>query len=154
MNAYLTEDDVNDAVVEWLVTKEGCKKSKIKTKKGKERGVDIRARLGTGYFLIECKCDISPKRYEKPPSGIESNFNYVLGQIITRMNVETNLYKYGIGVPSCYKNKFLTRLPWQVCKKLKIHLLFVDNKKRVECFTWKQIKEKQQNSKNAITHAF
>lgn len=153
----LTEDFVQDKIIEYLNQK-GWSKS-LKSKTLKEHGVDIKVRNDkfARYWLIEVKGDASPTA-KYPRSHREVNFNLALGQIITRMGTGRKRgykygYKYGVGYPASFKDIVLRRLPFDVCDKLNLYVFFVDENGEVEMFDWKKIKNFQNSSKilNGIT---
>ncbi len=52
-------------------------------------------------------------------------------------------YKYGVGYPASFKDIVLRRLPFDVCDKLNLYVFFVDENKKVELYSWKEIKNYQ-----------
>ncbi|HZE87227.1 MAG TPA: hypothetical protein VE090_03390 [Methylomirabilota bacterium] len=147
MNKLLTEDFVQEKIIDNL-TNNGWSKS-LKSKTLKEHGVDIKVRNDkfSRYFLIECKGDASPTA-KYPRSHREVNFNLALGQIITRMQTTGTRaykyrYKYGVGYPASFKDLVVRRLPYDVCDKLNLYVFFVDEYGAVEMLGWKDLKKVQ-----------
>jgi hypothetical protein len=147
MSRLLTEDFVQDRIIEYL-SANGWSKS-LKSKTLKEHGVDIKVRNDkvSRYWLIECKGDASPNA-KYPRSHREVNFNLALGQIITRMQTGgarayKYRYKYGVGYPASFKDLILRRLPYDVCDKLNLYVFFVDEEGGVEVIGWKDLKKIQ-----------
>jgi len=147
----LSEDFVQDKIIEYL-NQNGWSKN-LKSKTLKEHGVDIKVRNNkfSRYFLIEVKGDASPTA-KFPKSHREVNFNLGLGQIITRMGTDRKRgykygYKYGVGYPSSFKDIVLRRLPFDVCDKLNLYVFFADENGEVEMFDWKKIKNLQNSHK-------
>lgn len=147
----LTEDFVQNSIIEYLNQK-GWSKS-LKSKTLKEHGVDIKVRNNkfSRYWLIEVKGDASPNA-KYPRSHREVNFNLAIGQIITRMGTDRKRgykygYKYGVGYPSSFKDIVLRRLPFDVCDKLNLYVFFANEDGEVEVFDWKQIKAFQNSHK-------
>lgn len=150
MSVLLTEDFVQEKIIEYL-TNNGWSTS-LKSKTLKEHGVDIKVRNDkvSRYWLIECKGDASPTA-KFPKSHREVNFNLALGQIITRMRSDgargyKYRYKYGVGYPASFREIVLRRLPYDVCDKLNLYVFFVSEDGVVELFDWKKIKVLQSNN--------
>jgi len=136
----ISEDAVKNAVLVFL-GKHGWRPTDIKTIH--EHGVDIMVRKQNygRYFCIEVKGDPSPKVVSQR-SGREVRFVESLGQLLTRINPD-NGYYYGLAYPTSYRKLVLGRLRFpSMLKKLKIHLFFVDEKRRVEDLTWKDLNSK------------
>lgn len=113
--------------------------------KGKgEHGIDIKVRHNQypRYFIVEVKGDPDPKKVKHPASRREVTFNYVIGQIISRMRYKAK-YNYGIGLPISHSDKIFRRLPWQVCKKLGLYTFLVSENGKVDFVTWKDLKKYQ-----------
>lgn len=149
MSKLLTEDFVQEKIVEYLHAS-GWSKS-LKAKGLREHGVDIKVRNDkfSRYWLIEVKGDASPNA-KYPRSHREVNFNLALGQIITRMKSNgargyKYRYKYGVGYPASFKSIAVRRLPYDVCDKLNLYLFFVDEDGVVEMFDWKMLKKSQES---------
>jgi hypothetical protein len=147
MTPLLTEDFVQDRIIEFL-TANGWSKS-LKSKTLKEHGVDIKVRNDkvSRYWLIEYKGDASPTA-KYPRSHREVNFNLALGQIITRMQTTgarayKYRYKYGVGYPVSFKGLIVRRLPFDVCDKLNLYIFFVDGEGAVEVLGWRDLKKIQ-----------
>lgn len=143
----MTEDFVQEAIIKYL-TKNGWN-TNLKSKTLKEHGVDIKVRNNkfARYFLIEVKGDAGPNA-KYPRSHREVHFNLALGQIITRMKTDGRRaykyrYKYGVGYPVSFKDLVVRRLPYDVCDKLNLYVFFVDDNKRVEVLSWKDLKKLQ-----------
>ncbi len=110
----------------------------------RERGVDIKVRHNrySRYFLIECKGQ------GKGKSSSEVSFIYSLGQIISRMKSGgTTRYYYGIGLPEKSAKIALRRLPWQVSKKLLMHVFSVNATGNVVRYSWQDLKKMQEKAK-------
>ena len=133
------EDFVQNRVVEWLSQQNW---RIIKSATLREKGVDIKARHTrySRYYLIECKGS-------KDSSSEEVAFMYSLGQIIIRMNTsKSTRYYYGIALPENAAKKALKRIPFQICKKLLLHIFSIDKKGKVTRYMPKDI-EKHQTAK-------
>ena len=139
---FLREKDVKSATVRYL-SRIGYNKY-LKVKELREHGVDIKVRhyQYPVYFLVEVKGDPNPDRYKSPSSGKEEHFNYILGQIISRMKYKAH-YKYGVGLPESYSDKVFRRLPWLACQKLNLSVFLVDNTLKAKRYTWKELKKIQ-----------
>lgn len=137
-----SERKVKQAIIKWL-SRIGYNRY-LKAKEVGEHGVDIKVRhyRYPRYFLVELKGEPDPRTHKSPASAREVNFNYVLGQIVTRMRYKAK-YKYGIGLPVSYEKKVMKRLPWQVCKKLNLSVLLVKEDEKVKQITWKELKKSQ-----------
>lgn len=147
MTQLLTEDFVQEKIIDYLQS-QGWSKS-LKAKGLKEHGVDIKVRNDkfSRYWLIEVKGDASPKA-KYPRSHREVNFNLALGQIITRMKSGgargyKYRYKYGVGYPQSFRSIAVRRLPYDVCDKLNLYLFFVDEEGNVEVLDWKELRKLQ-----------
>ena len=147
MNTLLTEDFVQAQIIKHLASN-GWSTS-LKSKTLKEHGVDIKVRNDKfgRYFLIEVKGDASPTA-KNPKSQREVNFNYAVGQIVTRMQTTgarayKYRYKYGIGYPASFKDLVVRRLPYDVCDKLNLHVFLVDENGAVEMLGWRDLKKVQ-----------
>lgn len=134
----LSEDAVKNAVLAYLGE---IKYRAIAIKTITECGVDIVAKhIKYGrYFHIEVKGD-PPKNVVSVNSGREVRFVLSLGQLLTRINPDRD-YRYGLAYPTSYRKLVLRRLKYpSLLKELKIHLFFVNEKRRVEHLTWKDLK--------------
>lgn len=142
MAKVLTEKIVKKAVIKCL-SRLGYNRY-LKAKESGEHGIDIKVRhyKYARYFLVEVKGDPNPKTYKSPAAGREVSFNYVLGQILSRMKYKA-LYKYGIGLPESYSDKIFRRLPWVVCKKLRLYIFLVNKDEKVKYYSWKDLKKAQ-----------
>lgn len=132
----IKEDFVQNAVVIWLA-KNNWKVIQLATLRG--RGVDIKAKHNNygRYYLIEAKGS-------KDNSSAEVAFVYSLGQIITRMNTTGRTrYYYGLALPKVAANKAVKRIPYQIAKKLLIHVFSVDEKGSVIRFMPKDLEKIQ-----------
>lgn len=135
---YLNEKFVKNAIIKWL----SRKGYNLRLSSGEvgDHGVDIKVRHNRygRYFLVEVKGDPDPKTYKSVSSGREVSFNYVLGQILSRMKYKAK-YWYAIGLPYTYREKIIRRLPREVCKKLRLKVLLVDKEGKVEELNWKHL---------------
>lgn len=103
-----------------------------------DRGVDIKAKNQgyNRYFLIEAKGEGSRKEMN------ENYFVYSLEQIITRMTSGgTTRNYYGLALPESIAKIALRRIPWQVSKKLLLHIFSVNNNGKVRLYSWQEIKK-------------
>ncbi len=111
-----------------------------------DKGVDIKVRHNkySRYFLIETKGEGSATSKSRN-SQKETHFVFGLGQIVTRMNCggSTRNY-YGLGLPESSAKIALRRLPWQVAKKLLLHIFSVNGNGEVVQFSWKELKKIQE----------
>lgn len=146
-DVLLTEDFVQEKIIDYL-TNNGWSKS-LKSKTLKEHGVDIKVRNDkvSRYWLIECKGDASPKA-KFPRSHREVHFNLALGQIITRMKTGGSRgykyrYKYGVGYPASFREMAMRRVPYDVCDKLNLFIFFVSEDGVVEVVDWKDLQKAQ-----------
>lgn len=137
----LDEDFVKNKVINWLSDRGYNRGFQIKTKG--EHGIDIkvRHRRYARYYIVEAKGEPS-KKVKYPASIRENSFLIALGQIITRMRPKAK-YWYALAFPESFSNKVLKRLPWGICKKLRLKILFINKKGKVRCVTWKEIKKAQ-----------
>jgi len=87
---------------------------------------------------------IEAKGEGKNRSGSEVAFVYSLGQIITRMKDggSTRNY-YGLALPARSAQIALRRIPWQVARKLLLHIFSVTADGMVTHYTWQDVREKQ-----------
>jgi len=140
----LSEKHVRRAIIKYLQRKGWARN--LREKETAEHGVDIQVRHNDypRYFLIETKGESTAK---SKASGYETAFVYSLGQIITRMSTGASRYYYGIGLPESSAKIALRRLPWQVAKKLLLHIFSVDKQNKVKLYSPIMIK-KLQNSFN------
>ena len=132
----MSEDFVQNRVLEWLSQKNW---KIIKSATLREKGVDIKARHArySRYYLIESKGS-------KDASTEEVAFVYSLGQIITRMNTsKSTRYYYGIALPENAAKKALKKIPFQICKKLLLHIFSVDKTGKVNRYMPKDIEKYQ-----------
>ena len=110
----------------------------------REHGVDIKVKNNKvgRFFLIETKGEAKAKTTN------ENSFVVSLGQIITRMKGIEAGYYYGLGLPeSIAKIAIGGRVPWQVAKKLQLHILSVDRTGKVRDFKPKDLKKIQSQKK-------
>lgn len=132
----IKEDFVQNALVVWLA-KNNWKVIQLATLDG--RGVDIRAKHNDygRYYLIEAKG-------AKDSSSAEVAFVYSLGQIITRMNTTGRTrYYYGLALPKSSAEKAIRRIPYQIAKKLLLHVFSVDEKGTVIRYMPKDLEKLQ-----------
>lgn len=131
----MREEFVQKSIVEWL-SKTGWGSFRIATTK--EKGVDIKAKHNKygRYYSIEVKGS----------SSSEVDFVYSLGQIITRMkdSGSTRNY-YALGLPNKSAAIALRRLPYQVAKKLLLHIFSVDERGKVIRYLPADIKKCQKD---------
>ena len=149
MTKLLSEDYVQERIIDYLARNGWSKR--LKAKGLKEHGVDIKVKNDkvARYFLVECKGDASPKA-KYPRSHREVHFNLALGQIITRMKTGGTRgykyrYKYGVGYPAAFKDLIARRLPYDVCDKLNLYIFLVDESGEVEMLGWRDLKKIQTN---------
>jgi hypothetical protein len=118
-----------------------------------EHGVDIKVKHNDygRYYLVEAKGDPSPT--VKSPEGWRSSaMNSALGQIITRMHTNRKKglykygYKYGIAFPYSFKNRVLSKIPYDTCNKLNLNIFLVNPKGQVEEYNHKQLKTIQSHA--------
>ncbi len=145
MTRVLSERIVRQAIIKWLSRQ--VYNRYLKAKETTEHGVGIKVRhyRYARYYILEVKGDPDPKTHKSPAAAREVNFNYVLGQIVSRMKYKAR-YKYGIGLPESYADKIYRRLPWLVCKNLNLNVLLVDSNERVKNVTWQELKKRQKGS--------
>lgn len=141
----LSEEFVKRSVIQWLSADDWGKNLTFGGLR--DKGVDIKVRHNKypRYFLVEVKGEGNAK---VPSAQREVNFNYALGQIVTRMKTEGKRgykyrYKYGLGFPTSFKKLVLRRLPYDICDKLNLHLFFVDAKGQLDFYDWKRLKDEQ-----------
>lgn len=140
----MSEKFVRRAIKDWLF-KNGWNWNYTE-KETREKGVDIRVQDGRNkkharYFFIETKGESSAKSAK---SMNETSFVYVLGQIITRMNViAKHAYLYGIGLPELSAKIAIRRIPWKVAKHLTLYVFSVSSDGRVKRYSWNELKEIQ-----------
>ncbi len=136
-NEDIKEDFVQNSVIKWL-SKNNWRIMSLATLGGK--GVDIKARHNKygRYYLIEAKG-------AKDKSSEEVAFVYSLGQIITRMNTSGKTrYYYGLALPKGSADKAIRRVPYQIAKKLLLHIFSVDKKGNVVRYMPKDLEKLQQ----------
>lgn len=143
----ISEEFVQKSVLEYL-RDEGFGSENVKITDLREKGVDIkvkklRPKPCGWYYLIECKGD--PKEGVKSPSGsISSSLNSALGQIVSRMHTarKSNYggYDYGVAFPSSFQKIALRKIPYYVCKRLRMSIFIVGSKGHVEKYDYKKIK--------------
>jgi hypothetical protein len=129
----MKEEFIQNAIVKWL-NKNGWLVTTLATTS--QRGVDIKAKHSKygRYYLIETKCSSIP----------EVDFVYSLGQIITRMNSSGKTrYYYALGLPEKAASIALRRIPYQIAKKLLLHIFSVDDKGNVKRYMPKDIERSQ-----------
>lgn len=150
MEKKIDEEFVKRSVIHWLSDNDWGKN--LRYGGLSDHGVDIRVRHNkyARYFLIEVKGDGNAKNLS---SQREVNFNYAIGQIITRMHTKKTKiykygYKYGIAFPESFRSVVLRRLPYDVCNKLNLYLFFVNNGGSIDFYDWKRLRELQNLSKD------
>ncbi|MDO8734828.1 MAG: hypothetical protein Q7K21_06685, partial [Elusimicrobiota bacterium] len=98
------------------------------------------------YYLVECKGDPS-KKVKSPTGSRNSIMNSAIGQIISRMHTDRKSqyggYNYGIAFPYSFKELVLKKIPYYVCKSLKLFIFFVSYKGEVEECDHKKLKDIQ-----------
>jgi hypothetical protein len=144
MTKLLEEPFIQKKVINYLSENKGFNKP-VKPTGLREKGVDIKMKHKNygSYYLVECKGD--PKEKVKNPNGWRSSaMNSAMGQIITRMHTERKApyggYSYGIAFPCSFKNKVLKKIPYYVCKKLKLTIFLVNQKGVVEEYNYTKLK--------------
>ena len=143
----LTEPFVQKKVIDYLALNGWS--SNLRKAELTQQGVDIKVKNDKfgRYWLIEVKGD--PTEKVKSPSGSRSSvFNSALGQILSRMHTDRKGgykygYKYGIAFPVSYKELAFKKLPYYVCDKLNLYLLFVNSKGNVEEYNHRKLKTLQ-----------
>lgn len=129
----MKEEFVQNSIVKWL-NKNGWLIVKLATTS--QRGVDIKAKHNKygRYYLIETKSSSIP----------EVDFVYSLGQIITRMNNSgTTRYYYALGLSEKAASIALRRIPYQIAKKLLLHIISVNEEGKVIRYLPKDIENHQ-----------
>jgi len=135
-NEEIKEDFVQNAVIKWL-SKNDWRIMTLATLR--EKGVDIKARHNkySRYYLIEAKGS-------KNKSSEEVAFVYSLGQIITRMNTSGKTrYYYGLALPKGSADRAIRRVPFQIAKKLLLHIFSIDKKGNVIRYMPKDLEKLQ-----------
>lgn len=142
MNKYFDERAIRRAVVKWLF-RNGWG-TNLHEKETREHGVDIRVRNNKYpvYYLIEVKGGPS-KKVKAPRSRQEVSFVYALGQLMTRINITTAHYRYGLGFPVEIAQIARRRIPWQLAKRLSLYVLSVDENEGVAEYSWRDLKKIQ-----------
>ena len=102
-----TENEVIEGVINYLKQK-GKTESKVfkfadATKK--EKGVDIKVKLGNNRYFIEAKGNLTKNSQFK--STWNTNFRWAISQIVLRIKTQSNNYAdiYGIALPNIYIEK-------------------------------------------------
>lgn len=133
----LSEEFVKNSIIKWL-SQNSWKILEISDLSG--HGVDIKARKGNCYFIIETKGESESKQ------GNEVRFVYGLGQIITRMKVVSAryAYNYALGVPFSVAKIALRRIPWQFSQKVCLYILSVNKDGLVKKYFWQDLKRAQE----------
>ena len=117
----MNEKFIVNSVIKWLKDN-GWKISPVTYK---FHGVDIKAYHKNGcQYLIECKGE------NKSPNV---SYNECMGQIISRMIHKSNTNYYGIAFPDIqrYRKMIKEKLPDTIRKKLKLRIIFVNDKREV-----------------------
>ena len=150
----LTEEEVVDLIIEYLVNK-GWNKNTLVDHKKHQSGVDIDIRKGKHngeHFLIECK----KKSHSKSAKSVnKEGWLTALGQLISRMKLPRVIEqgenkgeprrdtKYGLGLYWIGAQVALRRIPSNVAKLLNLYIFSVDEKGVVKQFSYKDFgKEK------------
>jgi hypothetical protein len=143
----MKETSVQKRIIKYLAEK-GFKP--VKPKGLREHGVDIKMKhkdYGC-YYLVECKGDPS-KTVKFPEGSRSSSMNSAIGQIITRMHTKRKSryggYNYGIALPYSFKKRVLEKIPFYVCKQLKLSIFLVNTRGKVEEYNHKKLKIIQNN---------
>ena len=139
----ISEDFVKRSVIKFL-SKKGWG-TNLDFNDLRHHGVDIAVRnnrFGRWFF-------IETKGVSTTPSGPENAFIYSLGQIITRMNIAKARYYYGLGLPEVAAKIAIRRIPYQVAKKVLLHVLAVADDGNVEWYKPVDIKKHQLQLKKA-----
>lgn len=133
----IKEDFVKNSIIKWL-SRNGW--GHFQYGNLHERGVDIKAKHNQYpiYYFIETKGQGKIRQAD------EVAFVYSLGQIITRMKTNNTRNKYALGLPDISAKIALRRLPWQVAKKLLLHVLSIDQNGNVAEYSWKNLKKMQE----------
>lgn len=149
MAKLLDEPFIQKQVINYLSETKGFTKP-VKPTGLREHGVDIKMKHKNygSYYLVECKRD--PSESVKSPEGSRNScMNSALGQIITRMHTERKSpyggYSYGIAFPHSFKKRVLQKIPYYVCKKLKLTIFIVNIKGEVEEYNYTKLKTIQDN---------
>jgi len=142
MTKIISEKFVRRAIRDWLFRNKWGRN--YVEKETHEQGVDIKVchNRYSRYFFIETKGESSSKSAK---SVAETNFVFSLGQIITRMNVGSARYYYGIGLPASSARIAARRIPWQIAKKLLLYVFSVSADGKVTQYSWKELKDVQAN---------
>jgi len=144
----ITEKFVEDCVKNFL-TKENFIDNG-KQKELWEHGVDIKMKHKTygRYYLVECKGEPGARGPVKSFSGsMSSSINSAIGQIISRMHTNRKSryggYNFGVAFPISFKEKVIKRIPYYICKNLRLSLFFVKHNGNVEKIIWNDLKKMQ-----------
>ena len=143
-----SERFVRKAVVRWLTGKnQRARWEIVNTAETGEHGVDIEAERYGIKFFIEAKGDADPKTVAK--KNLHTNrgvkFQIALAQIISRMR-RKEAALYGLALPLSYRDQATRNVPWNVSRKLKLHLFLVNDKGEVEHLTSRELKALQPRS--------
>lgn len=149
MPKLLSEPFIQEKVINYLSEIKDFNKP-VKPTGLREHGVDIKMKHKKygSYYLVECKGDPSEK--VKNSEGWRSSaMNSALGQIITRMHTKRQSnyggYSYGIAFPYSFKKRALQKVPYYVCRKLKLTIFLVNEKGDVEEYNYTKLKTIQNN---------
>lgn len=136
MNKILDEESVKRSVIKWLSRN---KWTHIEFDAPHIHGVDIKARKGGRVIFIETKGE------SKSRQGNEVRFVRGLGQLATRMKVVSapRAFTYALGLPIKVADIALRRIPWKFTQKLWVEIFAVNESGKVERYTWKDFKKKQ-----------
>lgn len=150
MQKRIAEKFVEDCVKSFLV-KAGFLDNG-KQKELWEHGVDIKMKHKScgWYYLVECKGEPGARGPVKSFSGsMSSSINSAIGQIVSRMHTDRKSryggYNFGVAFPVSFKEKAIKRVPFYVCKNLRLSLFFVNCDGKVEKITWSELKKIQFN---------
>lgn len=119
-----------------------------------EHGVDIKLKHKNygQYFLVECKGEPGARGPVKAFSGsMSSSINSALGQIVSRMHTDRKSryggYNYAVAFPESFRSKVIKRVPYYVCKSVRLRLFFVNKSGEVDEIRWGELKRKQLKDK-------
>ena len=161
----LTEQEITDLIVDFLVNKEdgNWHKETIKSHTLKQHGADIDIRGGKSdseRFIIECK----KKSYSKSANAINKEcWLTALGQLISRMNTKRVIQsgvtkgrpsrgtRYGLGLYWVTAQVALRRIPHNVADVLNLYIFSVDEEGFVKQFSPKDFGK---NKKEYPDHLF
>ncbi|HOI97789.1 MAG TPA: hypothetical protein PLA19_04795 [Candidatus Pacearchaeota archaeon] len=115
-----------------------------------EHGVDVKMKHKNcgWYFLVECKGEPGARGPVKSIGGsMSSSINSAIGQIVSRMHTNRKSryggYNFGIAFPASFREKVIKRVPYYVCKCLRLSLFFVSFNGSVEKIIWQELRKYQ-----------